>query len=445
MNPDPQASASLDDPPSAGPAPALSVAGRQQILPMLLLTAISALDGFNVLSVTFAAPGFSREFGIDKTALGWTFSTGLVGMGLGSLLLAPLADVFGRRRLVLGNLLLMMAGMFAGAAANSWMALTSARFATGLGVGAMIAVLAPLASEYASTQRRELMVGLMSVGYPIGGLLGGALSTLLLREHGWRAVFVLGGVAAAALIPLVLLRMPESIAYLLDRRPGNAVQRINRVLRSRGAPTITALPRRGDRPAATPLRELLGHRVLWQTLQITAINFLFVTTAYYFLSWMPSIVAAAGYAPAQAAAVSVLANLTGIGGGLLLGWLAPRFGLRRVTSIALIGTGTGTALFGASDAGLATMRVVAAVTGFFLFAGFVGILSLVAGSFAPRVRATGSGLVIGVGRAGSALATVAAGALFAVGLGSPSVSLLMGSCALIAGVCLAGLRVKQQQ
>jgi len=267
----------------------------------------------------------------------------------------------------------------------------------------------------------------------------------LLREHGWRAVFVLGGVAAAALIPLVLLRMPESIAYLLDRRPGNAVQRINRVLRSRGAPAITALPRRGDRPAATPLRELLGHRVLWQTLQITAINFLFVTTAYYFLSWMPSIVAAAGYAPAQAAAVSVLANLTGIGGGLLLGWLAPRIGLRRVTSIALIGTGTGTALFGASDAGLATMLVVAAATGFFLFAGFVGILSLVAGSFAPRVRATGSGLVIGVGRAGSALATVAAGALFAVGLGSPSVSLLMGSCALIAGVCLAGLRVKQQQ
>jgi len=414
--------------------------GARQIAAILLLTAISALDGFNVLSVSFAAPGFFGEFGIDKAALGWALSMGLVGMGLGSLLLAPLADVFGRRRLVLGNLALMMVGMFASAAAGSFPVLVSARLLTGLGIGAMIAVITPLAAEYASARRRELAIGLMSVGYPIGGLLGGALSTVLLHDYGWRAVFVLGGIVASVLIPLVFAGLPESISYLLDRRPGNAIARINQILIGRGHPMLAALPERNTRPTSAPLAELLAGRMLWHTFHITAINFLFVITAYYFLNWLPSMVAEAGYSPSQSTAVSVMANLTGVAGGLLLGWLAPRLGLRRATIVALVGAGTGTALFGGAGSDLKLMAIAASVTGFFLFGGFVGILSIIARSFAPRVRATGSGLVIGIGRAGSALATVMAGALFASGIGSQSVSLLMGCCAVVAGLALAGFR-----
>lgn len=413
------------------------------IMAVVMLSAISALDGFSVLSVTFAAPGFSRAFGLDATALGWVLAIGLIGMGLGSLLLAPFADLFGRRRLVLLNLVLIMVGMLASATANGQAALIAARLLTGLGTGAMIAVLAPLAAEYASPARRELAVGLMSIGYPVGGMLGGAVSALLLHGPGWRAVFLLGSASALLLIPLVALCVPESIAYLMDRRPPDALDRINALLRRQGRPLLGALPGYIVAPAPAPLKELLHGRMLWHTLQITAINFLFVTSAYYFLNWMPAMVAHAGHSAATAATVSVIANVSGVVGGILLGWLAPRLGLRRVGSTALIGAGCGTAWFGSAAVGLEQMMLSAAVTGFFVYGGFVGIFSIIARAFAPRFRATGSGWVIGMGRGGSALATVLAGSLFAAGISSQTVSLWMGSGAIVAGTLLATVRLRE--
>jgi len=442
MNPESQASAGAAKPDAGvGGSTALPMATRQA-LAIGLLTAISALDGFDVLSVTFAAPGFFREFGIDKAALGWALSMGLIGMGLGSVLLAPLADLFGRRRLVLVNLVLMMLGMFGSAVAESFSQLMLARLVTGMGIGSMIAVITPLAVEYASPKRADLAVALMSVGYPIGGMLGGALSTWLLHDYGWRSVFVLGGVAASMLIPLVLLCMPESIAYLLDRRPGDAVARINRSLHWFGRPAIAALARQSERADKAPLAELLAAPLLWRTLQLIAINFLFVMAVYFFLNWLPSMVAEAGYSPPQATGVSVGASLTGIVGGVLLGWLAPRWGLRRITIAAIIGTAVGIACFGSAGASLTAMTLAAAITGFFLFSGFVGMLSIIASSFAPRMRATGAGLVIGIGRAGSALATVLAGVLFSAGLSSTSVSLLMAGCAVAAALALGRFQVQ---
>ena len=442
MTPEPLASATAATPDIPVGSSAARPMARRKGVAVLLLTAISALDGFDVLSVTFAAPGFFREFGIDKAALGWALSMGLVGMGLGSLLLAPLADLFGRRRLVLVNLVLMMAGMFGSAAAHSFALLMFARLATGMGIGSMIAVITPLAAEYASAQRRALAVALMSVGYPLGGMLGGALSTWLLRDCGWRSVFLLGGVAASALIPLVLLCLPESRAYLLDRRRGDAAGRIHRGLRRFDRGDLSGPSSHHPHTSQAPLSELLAGDLLWRTVHLTAINFLFVMAVYFFLNWLPSMVAEAGYSPPQATAVSVVANLTGVVGGMLLGWLAPRWGLRRISRVAIAGAGVGIAIFGGMAASLTAMTLAAAVTGFFLFSGFVGMLSIIANSFAPRMRATGAGLVIGIGRAGSALATVLAGALFGSGLGMTSVSLLMGSCAVFAALALGRFRTE---
>src|SRR5688500_11534554 len=58
---------------------------------------LSALDGYDVLAMTFAAPGISQAWGVGKAELGLMLSSGLVGMAAGSLLLAPQGDRFGRR------------------------------------------------------------------------------------------------------------------------------------------------------------------------------------------------------------------------------------------------------------------------------------------------------------------------------------------------------------
>lgn len=139
---------------------------RAQIAAVAGTVLLSALDGFDVLSVTFVAPAVAREFGVGKSGLGVVLAAGLAGMAVGSLALAPLADRVGRRALVLVSLGLMAAGMVASAGVGGVGALAAWRVVTGCGIGAMVAVIAPLAAEYASARRRDLAVALMAVGYP---------------------------------------------------------------------------------------------------------------------------------------------------------------------------------------------------------------------------------------------------------------------------------------
>lgn len=411
---------------------------RAQITAVTVTALISALDGFDVLSVTFAAPGVVREFGIDKPALGLALSGGLVGMALGSLLLAPLADRFGRRALVLVSLTLMAIGMFASATAADIASLTGWRVLTGLGIGAMVAVINPLAAEYANARRRELAVAVMAIGYPVGGVVGGALAAALLQHSGWRAIFVLGGCGAVVLMPLVVALLPESIAYLTERQPRNALTRVNAILKRFGHGPVGQLPASTSR-RQPPVATLFGPDLRGSTLMIIAVNFFYVIAVYFFLSWLPQMVVDAGFEPRDATGVSVAANLAGVIGGVLLGWLAPRLGLKVLVMAAMVGMGISMALFGSTPGDLRLLSVSAGLTGFFLFAGIVGIYSVVARAFPAEARATGAGLVIGIGRGGSALAPILAGLLFASGLQRDGVSMAIGACAVIAAALLFSL------
>lgn len=254
-----------------------------------------------------------------------------------------------------------------------------------------------------------------------------------MRAHGWRAVFLLGAAAAVALIPVVLVAMPESLAYLVERRPSGALARANAVRVRFGRPPLAALPAfaAADRPTRIAL---LRPPLVRVTAGVTAVNFLYVIAVYYFLSWLPQLVVDAGFAPPVAAGVSAVANLAGVMGGLAVGWLTPRLGLRPLAAGVLGAMGVATAAFGLVPPNLVALCAAAATTGFFLFAGIAAVYTLIAQAFPTPVRATGAGVVIGVGRGASALAPVLAGVLFAAGLGRGGVSLLIGGCAVLAGV-----------
>ena len=79
---------------------------------VVMMVLLNALDGFDVLSSAFAAPGISAEWGIDRASLGIVLSAELVGMGFGSVLLGGVADKFGRKMTMIACLVLMAAGMW---------------------------------------------------------------------------------------------------------------------------------------------------------------------------------------------------------------------------------------------------------------------------------------------------------------------------------------------
>ena len=111
---------------------------RYQVVAITVCMIINMMDGFDVLVVAFTAPSLAAEWNLTGTAIGALFSAGLVGMTIGSLVLGPLADRFGRRLMVLSCLVVISLGMLASAFTQSVDQLTLARLVTGFGIGGIL-------------------------------------------------------------------------------------------------------------------------------------------------------------------------------------------------------------------------------------------------------------------------------------------------------------------
>jgi len=405
-----------------------------------IMVGLNALDGFDVLSISFASPGIARGWGIDRGALGIVLSMELIGMAAGSILLGGLADRAGRRRTILGCLVVMAAGMFGASTAHEVTALCGWRVLTGLGIGGMLAATNAAVAEVSNARRRDLAVVLMAGGYPVGAVIGGSISAVLLREFDWPAVFQFGAIVTLCFIPLVFWAAPESIAFEMQRRRPGTLASINRTLGRMGHGSVEALP---DLPAARPrlpVATLFSPALIRTTVLLTLAYLAHIMTFYFMLKWIPKIVVDMGFPPAEAAGILVAANIGGATGSLVLGLLTARMPLRTLTIAAMAVSAVLVTLFGRGQADLTSLALIAAVAGFFTNAGVVGLYGLLARSFDTEVRATATGFAIGVGRGGSALAPAVAGFLFAAGYGLQTVAILMALGSVVGLLALLGLR-----
>jgi benzoate transport len=405
-----------------------------------VMIGLNALDGFDVLSISFASPGITRDWGIDRAALGIVLSMELVGMAIGSIILGGVADRIGRRRTILGCLVVMAAGMFLASTAQGIASLSVWRVLTGLGIGGMLAATNAAVAEASNAARRSLAVVLMAAGYPVGAIIGGSISAQLLRLYDWTAVFEFGALVTLAFIPIVYFFAPESIAFELERRGPNTLASINRTLIRMGHGGVDTLPEPTGVRAKLPIATLFSPALVRTTVLLTLAYLAHIMTFYFILKWIPQIVNDRGFAPASAAGVLVWANVGGATGSLLLGLLTARVRLWTLTIVAMIASAALVTLFGQGQADLAQLSLVAAAAGFCTNAGVVGLYGLLAQSFPTDVRATATGFAIGVGRGGSALAPAVAGFLFAAGYGLPTVAVLMAMGSIVALIALLGLR-----
>jgi benzoate transport len=407
-----------------------------QIAVVAITIGLNALDGFDVLAISFASPGIAREWGIDRAALGVVLSMELIGMGLGSILLGGVADKIGRRRTLLGCLAVMTVGMIMATRATGVYDLSVWRVFTGLGIGGMLASINAVAAEFSNARRRSLNVSLMAIGYPIGAIIGGSIAALLLKQGNWRVVFEFGAAATAAFIPLVLWFVPESVSWLCRRQPPGALAAVNRSLGRMGYLLVTELPVLSAEARKRSVADIFSPQLLRITLLVTLAYFLHITTFYFILKWVPKIVVDMGFTPSSAAGVLVWANVGGATGGAVLGLLSLRFNLKHLTMFVLVVSTIMVAVFGRGQSNLAQLSLVCAMTGFFTNAGVVGLYGIFAQVFPTHVRATGTGFAVGFGRAGAMLAPIVAGYLFHAGYGLEFVAIAMGTGSLIAAIAL---------
>ena len=306
---------------------------------------LNALDGFDVLSISFASPGIAEEWGIDRAALGIVLSMELIGMAIGS--------VVPRRRRRQdrtppddsGCLVVMAAGMLMATTASGLVALSVWRIVTGLGIGGMLAAINAVAAEFSNTRRRHLSVSLMSIGYPLGAVVGGIVAARLLQATTGGRSSTSAPRVTAVLIPIVFFVVPESVHWLARKQPAGALERINRALTRMGHAAVDGAARR-CRPTRGSDRSPTSSRPGSSagTVIVTLAYFFHITTFYFIAKWIPKIVVDLGFAPSSAAGVLVWTNVGGAMGGAVFGLLTQRYSVKTLTIGVLL------ALDGAGDA-----------------------------------------------------------------------------------------------
>lgn len=373
---------------------------------------LNMIDGFDVLVMAFTAASVSAEWGLNGAQVGLLLSAGLFGMAAGSLFIAPRADQFGRRPLILFCLLLCGVGMLLSALSQTPLQLAILRGLTGLGIGGILASSNVIAAEYANKRWRPLAVSLQSTGYALGATFGGLLAVWLIGHWGWRSVFLAGGLISLAAIPMVLAGLPESLDFLLARRPANALARVNALAGRLGLASLDSLPEARTREqGGVAMLQLLAPELRRPTLLIWLLFFLAMFGFYFIMSWTPKLLVAAGLTAQQGITGGVLLSIGGIFGAALVGALSARLPLARVLQGFMLVTAALLVLFLASATSLAAALGLGLLIGLFANGCIAGLYALSPLVYPAGVRATGVGWAIGVGRLGAILSPTVAGLL----------------------------------
>ena len=419
--------------------------GTLQIIVVFIAVGLNALDGFDVMSISFASIGIQKEWHIDKATLGAVLSMELIGMAAGSILLGGLADRIGRRITVLGCLVLMTVGMFMATNAGGVLELSIWRVLTGLGIGGVLAAVNAITAEFANARRRDACVSFMSIGYPLGAVFGGVIVAQLLKTHDWRSVFYFGAAFTATLIPLVWFLVPESVHWLARKQPQNALARINYAMKRMGFAGVDRLPEKVVQGPRGSIWDIFAPALVATTVILTIAYFFHVTTFYFILKWVPSIIGSMGFPASSAAGVLTWANVGGAAGGALFGLLTQKLPLKPLTILTMVLATVGVVIFGHSPADLDRLALLAAAAGFFGNAGIVGMYAIFARAFPTHVRAFGTGVALGVGRGGAALAPWVAGMLFKAGHPVPYVAAVMALGSVVAAFALLFLKMRPDE
>jgi MFS family permease len=447
-----------------------------QWVAVVLCIAMTAIDGFDALAVSFTGPLLRAEaplgWGLNTAQIGFLGSAALAGMVGGSLLLSPIADVIGRRWIALLCLTIVTIGMFGSAFATDFDQLLWLRVFTGVGIGAMFAPVNALTAEYSSIKRREFAISLMVIGYPLGAVVGGWIAIPLSQAFGWQSVFALGGVMTGILIPLVFFFLPESMDFLLTRRPKSALRQVNMLLVKLGRPRLEALPPLDDEAkAAGGLQEIARQPYLGRTILIV-IGYFMTIGAFYFVQFLtPAILSGDfGYPIPIAQSATIWMTLGGIAGGLTFGALSNRLGRSRLTAY-LVGLAViAVAVFGwlvmfvqpeaavarwqeamantpgwmQTPVGIYTVVASALVItlagmfamGYFINAAIAGFYASLAAAYPTHLRAAGTGWGLGVGRLGAVLAPPVGGLLLVAGMDVSLVFAVVGAPMLIGAAAI---------
>jgi benzoate transport len=394
----------------------------QQLLVVGLCFFFNMLDGFDITAMAVVASAVAGDLSLTPDRLGWIFSFALAGMMGGAMFLAPISDVIGRRKMIIMAVALIGISIIFTATATTLVEFILLRFISGLGAGAMLASQAALAAEYSPDKYKALSVAAVTSGYPMGAMMTSVIAGFIMPEYGWRGMFWFGGLLTLSMVVIAWLFIPESLKYLFQRRPADALERINKILGKLKKPPIAGMPEAVEaHPADEPgvlkgVKRLLRGDLLKTTLTLWTAFLLCFSTLYFLMSWIPALMEDSGFEPSVGRQAFFLFNLGGVIGIYVIGFLSTRFKLTNLIFYMAIAAAVAMVIFALAPTRMNLLLALTLLIGILQQGGFTGLYSAAAKAYPTNVRSTGIGWAIGLGRFGAVVGPAVAGYLIAAGL-----------------------------
>ena len=390
-------------------------------------------DGYDLVIYGTVLPGLLADPGqigaFDAVTAGLLGSWALIGVLVGSLVCGAVGDFFGRRRLMLLGIAWFSVGMFATAFATSVPAFGALRFATGLGLGIVIASAGATMAEFAPAGRRQFYNAIVYSGIPAGGVLASILGILFLDSIGWRGLFIIGSLPLVILLPIAWRKLPNHrggcCPGAVNRRPWPPHERT-------GVPLIEeqVILQVGAAPQKSGFAAVFSRQFAVAAILLGLMSFCGLLLTYGLNTWLPKIMEGYGYGRTYSLFFPLALNLGAVAGGLLASRLADKSGPQRVIA----------ATFALATISLALMTFSFPLPLLFAFIALAGVGTLgtqvliygfQSNYFTTNARAAGVAWCASVGRLGGVLGPIIGGWLAAAGIGGSTAFYIYGAVALV--------------
>lgn len=394
-------------------------------------------DGLDTGIIGFIAPQLIEDWGISKPDLAPVMSAALVGMCLGALCSGPLADQFGRKKLILTTCGLFSVFTILCGLATSTTELVIYRFITGLGLGAAMPNISTLVSEYMPAKRKAFLTGLAGCGFMLGISFGGVLSAYLLDYFGWQIVIMIGGVLPLFATVILLFKLPESVPYLVKTQQQDKARFIlNKIYDQTLQPnTVLSLADLSYSTVNAPIR-MLWKNYRWNSILLWVCCFTSLLVFYLLTSWMPTILKTAGLSTQQFSLIAAIFPFGGVIGAIIMGWYMDKINPTQVVKYSYLLAVVFFIIAGLVHSHIVLLGMTIFIIGALLAGAQSSLLPLATITYPTSCRAVGVSWMHGIGRTGAILGAFYGSLIFSYELGLAEIFFVLALPALISFIAL---------
>ncbi len=395
-----------------------------QALVAVLSGLIMFVDGYDVQVMALAVPLVSHEWSLTPPHFSLALSAVLFGICVGAAFIAPLGDKAGRRTMLILAMGVIGVTTMATSTAGSPAQFVLWRLLTGIGLGISIPNCNAWTAEYVPVRSRPTILVVMNAAIGAGSFCAGFIAPVIFAHWGWRGAFVIGGVTPLVIGLLIVTLAPESLKFLVVRRPQD--RRIASIL-ARIAPELDPAtpfqrPESASQPSRWSLVDVLGPVYRRRTLVLWGVVVADLFGLYILISWLPTLLQSAGWPLNDALRGAVLIQAGGVAGGILLSAFLSRGRTIPALFVAYLITAASLVLFRLAPAAAAASWIALLVIGGGTSGAQLCLNALATAYYPPAIKASGMSWAGVVGNFGAFLAPVAGG--WAIDRGVSSVNIL---------------------